>query len=499
MDHRNQKIVLGPLAVDQFLERLQQAAYELGSSALQSLISNFIDVHFSYMASYHGKELWECTCLSSQGPSSGNSGRLPEGFQAQEVLGEGGGEWHLFWKSKDDDASVVGWGSLIETDDIEDLAGLSGLRLFGGLPFAVRREQRVSRPAPFHNSLFFLPRIEWEIAERAVNLKIRIEQEADAEDDDRISGFLNAACDYFRRANIGPALFPKLEGLPVAVRNEPEEPLFCSLVEKAKDEINQGALSKVVLARRKIIHTDLRRLDFRSVLSRLQENREESFVFAFQHPSGESFIGRSPERLLEWHDTTIRVDAIAGTVARHQNSDEDNETAAWLMDSAKDRHEHRFVADFVARKLAAFCFSIKRSAQEKILRLKNVQHLVTSYEAQLRDGINPLDVLMSLHPTPAVGGVPTATALSFLDDHEGMSRRWFAGAIGFTSGHAGDFAIGIRSAFIKDGSLTAYAGAGIVGDSVSEREWQEIEWKFRNFVEIFYPLPESEMLAYAKR
>jgi menaquinone-specific isochorismate synthase len=121
------------------------------------------------------------------------------------------------------------------------------------------------------------------------------------------------------------------------------------------------------------------------------------------------------------------------------------------------------------------------AAEPTVLRLPNIQHLLTPITAQLRDpktGILPL--ARALHPTPAMGGAPRERALSLLRRLEPVPRGWYAAPIGWLDS-AGDgvFAVAIRSAVTQHNRAWLYAGAGIVADSRPEREWTETALKFR--------------------
>ena len=93
--------------------------------------------------------------------------------------------------------------------------------------------------------------------------------------------------------------------------------------------------------------------------------------------------------------------------------------------------------------------------------------------------------MKQLHPTPAVGGRPTAESVSYINQYEMIDRGWFAGAIGCTEGDSGDFAIGIRTAYVKNNCVSVYAGAGIVTQSDAHLEWEETQVKMKNFYDLF--------------
>ena len=155
-----------------------------------------------------------------------------------------------------------------------------------------------------------------------------------------------------------------------------------------------------------------------------------------------------------------------------------------LAHSLKDLREHKVVTEYVGELLGQLCQSFNATEKEEIFRLKNVQHIRSRFEGICRPGIEPFGLLDHLHPTPAVGGRPRESALKFLKKVEPLNRGWFAGPIGWTDGESGDFAIGIRTALIKDKHLTVFGGAGIVAGSDPEAEWVETEMKMKNFLDL---------------
>ncbi|HYR68797.1 MAG TPA: chorismate-binding protein, partial [Candidatus Dormibacteraeota bacterium] len=104
---------------------------------------------------------------------------------------------------------------------------------------------------------------------------------------------------------------------------------------------------------------------------------------------------------------------------------------------------------------------------------------------QVAAGIGILDLVERLHPTPAVGGFPRPRALELIREREALDRGWYAGPIGWmTPGGEGDFAVGIRSAFVRGDRALLYAGAGIVAGSRPEREWDECEAKLGSIEDV---------------
>jgi menaquinone-specific isochorismate synthase len=176
---------------------------------------------------------------------------------------------------------------------------------------------------------------------------------------------------------------------------------------------------------------------------------------------------------------------LAGSAARGLDADSDQDAATALATSAKDQDEHQYAVQNVIASLRAHSADVMASEIPFTLKLPNLWHLASDVEGDLTDGSTSLDLIQSLHPTAAVAGTPTADALRLIDELEPFDRGRYAGPVGWVGADGdGEWAVALRSAqFEPDGRLTAYAGAGIVADSVPERELLETRMKFRPIVE----------------
>lgn len=121
------------------------------------------------------------------------------------------------------------------------------------------------------------------------------------------------------------------------------------------------------------------------------------------------------------------------------------------------------------------------------LKLPNLWHLASDIEGPLSDGSTALDLVAALHPTAAVAGTPRDAALELIGELEGFDRCRYGGPVGWVdAAGGGKWAVALRSAEVRaDGSVSAFAGAGIVADSDPERELAETRLKFRPIVEAF--------------
>jgi isochorismate synthase EntC len=110
--------------------------------------------------------------------------------------------------------------------------------------------------------------------------------------------------------------------------------------------------------------------------------------------------------------------------------------------------------------------------------LKHILHLCTPIQARLHTDIHVLGLLERLHPTPAVGGVPTGAALDWIGKHEPFDRGWYSGAVGwFDAAGDGDFNVALRSGLVQANRAWLYAGAGVVRESAAAAEYAETTLK----------------------
>jgi isochorismate synthase len=247
------------------------------------------------------------------------------------------------------------------------------------------------------------------------------------------------------------------------------------------DSIQHGAFEKVVLARDIQVKLDdpPATFDVSLTLQRLRESYPAAYIFAIQR--GERFfVGATPERLVQAQDGQIHTMALAGSARRGDTAAEDTQLGRELLQSEKNNNEHVIVVAMVREALKNHCTNVRVSAAPQLLKLKNVQHLMTPIAGELIPGRCILDVLADLHPTPAVGGFPRHAALAAIRETEMLDRGWYAGPLGWigANGH-GEFAVALRSGLIDGGKATLFAGCGIVSNSDPQTEYAESNLKFQ--------------------
>ncbi|HWJ10274.1 MAG TPA: isochorismate synthase [Nocardioides sp.] len=261
---------------------------------------------------------------------------------------------------------------------------------------------------------------------------------------------------------------------------------YAGMVEAALAKIADGSLHKVVLGRCLDVVSDPPLVPA-EIIDRLLTTRPGRYVFAVPlvpgaedgraPEEGPILVGASPELLVRRDGLEISCTPLAGSVPRSTDPDEDARRAAGLQQSGKDLAEHAFVVEAIVHALKEVCVEIEYPATPELMSTDTVWHLATPIHARLADtadGPSALRLAQLLHPTPAVGGVPTAAANAVIADLEGDLRDWFAGCVGWVDATGdGEFAITIRAAVMDGPRLRLFAGAGIVAGSDPASEVRE--------------------------
>jgi menaquinone-specific isochorismate synthase len=205
-----------------------------------------------------------------------------------------------------------------------------------------------------------------------------------------------------------------------------------------------------------------------AVLSNLVRNEPGSHTYLI-----DSFLGSSPELLVSLRDGRVTSISLAGS------ADPANPGASGSFQSDKMAREHDLAADSVETSLGPFCGRLERS-DRGVVTYGDIQHLSTVFEGVTLPGTNIPDLLGSLHPTAAVAGTPTKSALELIRELEGHKRGRYAGPVGwFDRDGEGEFAIALRCGLIDGKKVTLYSGAGIVEGSDPAEEFEETEIKLR--------------------
>ena len=254
------------------------------------------------------------------------------------------------------------------------------------------------------------------------------------------------------------------------LRYPAERERWNALVSRALTAIAAGTLEKVVVARAVDVEAG-GRIDPAAVLARLERRHPACRAFLVRGERGATFVGATPEILCRIDGDLVRTEALAGSA--------DPASGVALLASRKDLREHRWVVDHLVGALSGIARSLQRQPEPGLRNLVNVVHLHTPISARLAPGRGVADVAASLHPTPAVLGVPSAAARRFLVEHEGLDRGLYTGLVGWVGPRSSELAVALRCALIRGNRATLFVGAGIVEGSSAEREWLETELKAR--------------------
>jgi menaquinone-specific isochorismate synthase len=252
---------------------------------------------------------------------------------------------------------------------------------------------------------------------------------------------------------------------------------YCKAVESSLAEIRAGLYEKIVIARglalegREPWHPC-------GILNRLRNGFPSCCSFSFSDHGESSFIGATPEQLLEVSDNELRTDALAASVSRGNSASLDARFAEELWSEPKNQHEHQVVIDSIVRRLMEAGVTEITKEPPRVLRLKNIQHLHTPIRARMSKDGHMFKIAHFLHPTPAVGGSPREATLSRIREKEGVERGLYAGIVGWCDVNGnGALMVGIRSGQIEGKWLRLFAGAGIVEGSVPSSELTETDLK----------------------
>ena len=251
------------------------------------------------------------------------------------------------------------------------------------------------------------------------------------------------------------------------------EELFANVIH----EVSSKKVNKVVISREVEIKCDTL-VNIESVLKNLLEKNQNSFIFAY-YKNNKTFLGATPEILVQKEKDNIITYALAGTILR---SDEDDELQKMiLLNDQKNRYEHQIVLDKIADVMKQFINEVIID-ETKILTLKNLHHLQTRIYGTGNSTLS--EWVARFHPTPALGGDPVDKALEIIKMHEKHERGLYASPIGIINENGdGIFVAGIRSALIYGSKVFAYTGVGIVDGSECRDEYIETNNKLQTIIE----------------
>jgi len=268
---------------------------------------------------------------------------------------------------------------------------------------------------------------------------------------------------------------------PAQLRSNQTQAQFEAMVRAGKEHIASGDILQVVLSQRLSMPFDS---DPFGLYRRLRVVSPSPYLYYLDFVDHQ-LVGASPELLVQVESGTVRTRPIAGTRPRGAGEAEDLRLAAELQADEKERAEHLMLVDLARNDVGRVTApgTVEVSNFMEVERFSHVMHLVTDVTGKLKDGCTPYDALRAAFPAGTVSGAPKIRAMEIIANLEPDRRGPYAGAVGFI-GKGGDMetAITIRTGVVRDGELHVQAGAGIVADSVPEREWVESMNKARALI-----------------
>ena len=259
--------------------------------------------------------------------------------------------------------------------------------------------------------------------------------------------------------------FKRVENKSIGMKTENSKDvkmeIHIDLVQKAIDLINSSDTQKIVLSRKEIIHN--KNLNIYDVLKKLLNYYQQAFVYVWFHPMTGLWMGATPETLLEVRGDKFKTMALAATQSYKGTID-----TIW---NTKERQEHHYVTNYIQLKLKDLNVEISKPLT---IKAGSLLHICSEIEGELSSAEDLYKLVNSLHPTPAVCGVPKEKAKQFILKNENYNREFytgFLGEIGLDS--ITNLYVNLRCMKVNDTSINIYVGGGITKDSIAKDEWEE--------------------------
>ncbi len=265
---------------------------------------------------------------------------------------------------------------------------------------------------------------------------------------------------------------PQPETEPPRLKSNMDKETFCAMVDAAKQAIRDGECIQVVLSQRFEADVNVEPIQLYRALRSVNPS---PYTFFFKSGSL-VLVGSSPETMVRLENGQSTVRPIAGTRKRGLTPSQDRAAADELLSDTKERAEHLMLVDLGRNDLGrtAVPGSVHVEDFMHIERYSHVMHLVSDVHALLTEPYDAFDLLRTTFPAGTLSGAPKVRAMELIHELEPGPRGVYGGAVGYFSNTGNmDLAITIRTLLLQDGHLTVQAGAGIVHDSVPEKEYEE--------------------------
>jgi len=269
---------------------------------------------------------------------------------------------------------------------------------------------------------------------------------------------------------------PKFEFEVGPVRTSLSEASFLRAVRRVKEYIADGSVYQLQLG----IRYDAPFFgDPLTLYERVRSRNPSPYMFFINTPFGAA-LGASPEFLVRLSGRTALLRPLAGTRPRGADQRTDAAYATELANDEKEIAEHLMLVDLGRNDLGSVCDfgGVRVDDLMKIERYSHVMHLASTITGTLREGLDGLDLFRATFPAGTVTGTPKVRAMQLIDGLEPVARNFYAGSIGLLHFDGTfDSCIALRGAFVREDRIHWQASAGIVADSVPEREHAEVVQK----------------------
>ncbi|URN82827.1 anthranilate synthase component I [Acetobacterium wieringae] len=266
---------------------------------------------------------------------------------------------------------------------------------------------------------------------------------------------------------------------------------YCEMVKKTREHIYQGDIFQAVISNR--LEADFSG-DLLSAYRVLRTINPSPYMFYIDF-EGMQVAGASPETLVSLKNGQLSTFPIAGTCPRGATPAEDEALIAELLKDEKELSEHNMLVDLGRNDLGKVSEfgSVQVETYQEVVRYSHVSHISSTVTGTLKAGLDQLDALGAVLPAGTLSGAPKKRAIEIIDALEGQKRGVYGGAVGYIdfSGNM-DMCIAIRMAVKKNDRVYVSAGAGIVADSIPEKEYNESQNKARAMFEALERAQEVE-------
>ena len=267
---------------------------------------------------------------------------------------------------------------------------------------------------------------------------------------------------------------------------------FCRMVEKAKHHIREGDIFQIVLSNRLSAPFEGSLLNTYRVLRTINPS---PYMFYFSGTDVE-VAGASPETLVKLENGVLHTFPLAGTRPRGKTEEEDKALEAELLADKKELAEHNMLVDLGRNDLGKISKfgTVKVEKLHSIERFSHVMHIGSTVRGEISENHDALDAIEAVLPAGTLSGAPKIRACQLIEELENNKRGIYGGAIGYIdfTGNM-DTCIAIRIAYKKNGKVFVRSGAGIVADSVPEKEFEECLNKAKSSLKALELVQEVEL------